>query len=230
MGQAQNKVMGLLPESNRDFEFDYTPIEPTAFDSFAAAAEWADVVAVAQVLNIDYLKTRDLNAQGQGFLVVRVPYKGTQKDDLLIVSSKGFEDHVCYYPDRVEEGERFLVFLKASKNPGEYHGFKPYCQLQVLLTDTGEYALRYPLNLDFEIDPDLVKEMTYNDPHAVIDATDWTGISRNQHQLKFNTVLSEDSDMFQKFFYLTYTQGILIYQIRKMLELKTKPRITSEQM
>jgi len=227
---AQGTESNLLPQANRDFGFDYAPIQPVEFKSFAEAAAWADVVAIAQVVNIDYLKTRDLNSQGQGFLTVRVPYKGVKKNDLLIVSSKGFEDHVCYYPDRIDEGERFLVFLKNSENQGEYRGFKPYCQLQVLLTDTGEYALRYPLDAKLDVPSDIIEDIVFNDPHAVLDVTDWTNISRVDHQEKYSTTLSEDSDMFQKFFYLTYTKGIKIYKIRKLMNIKTEPRISSKQM
>lgn len=228
--QAQQNIDGLLPEANPDYQFDYSDLTPVKFDSFAAAAEWADVVAIAQVVNIDYQQTRDLNAKGQAFLNVHVPYKGTEKNDLLIVSSKGFEPHTCYYPERVGEGERFLVFLKKSEHEGEYHGFNPYCQLQILLTDTGEYALRYPLNLDFEISDDLVRTLNFNDPHSQIDATDWTGISRQQHQAEFDSVLTEESDMFQKYFYLNYTQGVMIYEIRKLMDIDPRARISSKQM
>lgn len=227
---AQHSVDGLLPEANSEFDFDYSPLAPIKFESFAQVAQWADVVAVAQMVNTDYQKTRDLNAKGQAFLTVHVPYKGVEKNELLIVSSKGFETHNCYYPDRIGEGERFLVFLKKSKNEGEFLGFKPYCQLQVLLTDTGEYALRYPLKLDFEIPTELVKTIEYNDPNAQIDATDWTGISREEHQQQFNSTLSEDADMFQKFFYLTYTQGVMIYEIRKLMDITAQPRNSSKQM
>jgi hypothetical protein len=227
---GQQNIDGLLPEANPDYQFDYSDLAPVKFDSFAAAAEWADVVAIAQVVNVDYQQTREINAEGQAFLTVHVPYKGVEKNDLLIVNSKGFEAHTCYYPDRMGEGERFLVFLKNSKNKGEYLGFKPYCQLQVLLTDTGQYALRYPLTLDFKISEDLVKTIQYNDPNAQIDATEWTGIRREQHQQEFNSVLTEDEDLFQKFFYLTYTQGVMIYEIRKLMDISAKARISSKQM
>ena len=227
---SQVNTSNLLPEANREFEFDYTSTEPVEFKSFEQAAAWADVIAIAQVVNIDYLKTRDLNAQGQGFLTVRVPYKGVDKNDLLIVSSKGFEDHACYYPDRIEEGERFLVFLKKSKNQGEYHGFKPFCQLQVLLNDLGQYALRYPLDTELEIAADLIDEMKFNDPHSVLDVTDWTNISRQAYKDKYSAILTEDSDMFQKFFYLTYTKGIMIYKVRKLMNIQAEPKISSKQM
>jgi len=227
---AQHSIDGLLPESNRDFQFDYSDLAPIKFESFEAVAAWADVVAIAQVVNVDYEQTRELNAKGQAFLNVHVPYKGVKRNELLIVSSKGFEPHSCYYPDRIGEGERFLLFLKKSENDNEYHGFNPYCQLQVLLTDTGEYALRYPLTLDFEISPDLVRPIQYNDPNSQIDATEWTGISREQHQKEFSSTLKEDANMFQKIFYLTYTQGVMIYEIRKLMNISAKARISSKQM
>jgi hypothetical protein len=230
LSHAQHSIDGLLPEANRDYQFDYDDIAPIKFESFATAAEWADVVAIAQVVNVDYEQTRELNSKGQAFLTVHVPYKGVEKNELLIVSSKGYEEHTCYYPDRLGAGERFLVFLKKSKNDGEYHGFKPYCQLQILLTDTGEYALRYPLTLDFSINPELVRNIQFVDPNAQIDATEWTGIRREQHQREFNSTLQEDADMFQKYFYLTYTQGVMIYEIRKLMKIKPKARISSKQM
>jgi len=194
---SQESGQALLPEANRDFAFDYTTLDPIEFESFEAAASWADVVAIAQVINVDYEKTRELNAKGQAFLTVRVPYKGVQKDEFLIVSSQGFEDHVCYYPDREGEGQRFLVFLKASKNSGEYLGFKPMCQLQVLLTETGQYALRYPFYITTPIDAGLVQSMQFNDSHARIDATYWNGIRSGDHQTKFGNTLSENMDMLQ---------------------------------
>ncbi len=227
---AQESTDGLLPEANRDFQFDYSQLLPVKFDSFEAVADWADVVAIAQVINIDYEKTPELNAKGQAFLTVRVPYKGVQKDELLIVSSKGFEDHVCYYPEREDEGQRFLVFLKKSNNDGEYHGFNPYCQLQVLLTDLGQYALRYPMDVEFEVTDSLVQDIQFNDPHAVIDATEWTNIRREEHQKAHFTKLTEDSDMFQKYFYLTYTRGVMMYEVRKLMNIPVTQRIHSKQM
>ncbi|MCX7554434.1 hypothetical protein OS175_11120 [Marinicella sp. S1101] len=227
---GQSTKSDLLPEANRDFSFDYQDIQPIKFESFAAAAEWADVVAVAQVINVDYEQTRDINTKGQAFLNVLVPYKGTQRNELLIVSSKGFDDHVCYYPDRDGEGERFLVFLKAANSDGEYHGFNPYCQLQVLLTDTGEFALRYPLDIDFALAPESIRTLNFNDPHSQIDATEWTGLARAAHQQKYQSTLEEDEDTFQKYYFLNYTQGVMIYEIRKLMNLKVQPRISSKQM
>jgi hypothetical protein len=224
---AQN----LLPESNPDFQFDYSTPKPIAFESLQEAAEWADVVAVAQVVNIDYQKTRDLNAEGQAFLTVRVPYKGVNKNDLLIVSAKGFEDYQCYYPDRENEGQRYLVFLKEStNNDNEYHGFKPFCQIQILLDDAGRYNVRYPTDTTIEFDSSLVKDITFQDPHARVDATEWTSIKRDEYSEQFNTELITEEDLFQKYFFLKYTRGIPLSDIRPLLKVQRKASIHSDQL
>lgn len=224
---AQN----LLPESNPDFQFDYSTPEPIDFQSLQEAADWADVVAVAQVVNIDYQQTRELNARGQAFLTVRVPYKGVNKNDLLIVSAKGFEDYQCYYPDRENEGQRYLVFLKQSpNNDNEYHGFKPFCQLQVLLDDSGRYNLRYPTDSKLDFKPELIQEIIYQDPHALVDATEWTSIKRDEYMKRFHTELLTEEDLFQKYYYLKYTRGIPLSDIRPLLKVHRKPDIHSDQM
>ena len=221
----------LLPESNPEFQFDYNMPKPIEFKSLQEAAQWADVVAVAQVVNIDYQQTRELNAQGQAFLTVRVPYKGVNKNDLLIVSAKGFEEYQCYYPDRENEGQRYLVFLKESpNNDNEYHGFKPFCQLQILLDDAGRYQLRYPTDTDIDFDSDLIQEITYQDPHALVDATEWTSISREKHIEQFNSELITEEDLFQKYYFLKYTQGIPLSDIRPLLKVQRKADIHSDQM
>lgn len=221
----------LLPEANEAFAFDYKTPDPVAFESLAEAAQWADAVAVAQVVNVDYQKARDLNSQGQAFLTVHVPYKGTVKNDLLIVSAKGFDEHQCYYPDREGEGQRYLVFLKqSSENNNEYHGFKPYCQLQVLLDDSGKYILRFPLDAPVSLSDTLAQEIIYQDPNAIVDATEWTSIKREEHQQTFHSEFIVEEDLFQKFFYLKYTQGIPLSEIRPLLKVQRQPQMTSENL
>jgi hypothetical protein len=201
--------------------------------SFAEATQWADLVAVAQVDDIEYEKIRDLNAKGYAFLNILVPYKGAKKDEPIAVIAMGFEENACYYPDRVNEGERFLVFLK--KAPGEknnvYYGFKPYCQLQILLSETGQYILRTPLdNKVFDIDPKLIEAHQFNDPHAMIDTTLWTSIKREEYANEYQCKIIEKDLTTTKSFYLRYTQGVPIYKVRPLLKLVYKARITSKQI
>lgn len=160
-------------------------------------------------------------------------YKGISKGEKIAVVAKGFDDNVCYYPDRENEGQRFLVFLKKAPNEQEnvYYGFKPYCQLQILLSDLGQYILRTPLdNHVFEIDENLIENQTFNDPHAMVDATLWTSTKREEFAKKYKCSIVESEDEFNKYFHLRYTQGVPIYNIRKLLNLEYKPRITSDQI
>ncbi|MCF6301219.1 MAG: hypothetical protein L3J52_08910 [Proteobacteria bacterium] len=227
---AQIKLDRFLPESSDEYQFEYKQPEASKFKTFEEAAQWADLVAIAQVYNTDYQKTRSLNSSGQAFLIIRVAYKGASKNEIIIVNAKGFDDHLCYYPERENEGRRFLVFLKATNNDSEYAGFKPFCQLEILLTDLGQYALRYPMDSEIDVADEIIEKMEFNDPHSVIDATEWTGIKRDAHQQKFQTILTEDSDMFQKYFYLTYSKGISISHIRKLMNIPVKQRIHARQM
>jgi len=201
--------------------------------SLQEAAQWADLVALAQVNDIEYDKVRDLNANGYAYLNILVPYKGTSKEEAIAVVASGFDDNVCYYPDRVNEGERFLVFLK--KAPKElknvYYGFKPFCQLQVLLSDLGHYILRTPVTDHvIEFDKSLIEQHQFNDPHAMIDASLWTGISRKEYAEKYQCKIIESEDFSNKYFHLRYTQGIPIYKIKPLMKIPYTPRITSKQM
>ncbi|MCF6288738.1 MAG: hypothetical protein L3J53_05810 [Proteobacteria bacterium] len=199
--------------------------------TLAEATRWADLVAVAQVDDIEYEQVRNLNAKGYAFLNILVPYKGASRDKPIAVVARGFDDNVCYYPDRENEGERFLVFLK--KAPGElqnvYYGFKPFCQFQVLLSDLGQYILRTPLDI-VDIPKELIEPHQFNDPHAMVDATLWTGVARKKYADKYQCKIIETEDDFNKYFHLRYTQGVPIYKIRPLLKVKYKPKISSKQM
>lgn len=202
-------------------------------NSFAEATAWADLVAIAQVDDIEYEQIRNLNVKGYAYLNILVAYKDATKGESIAVLASGVEDNACYYPDRINEGERFLVFLK--KAPGEmqnvYYGYKPFCQLQILLSETGQYILRTPLdNNVIEIDKELIEQHQFSDPHALIDATLWTGTSRKDYASKYQCKIIETDSTFNKNFHLRYTQGVPIYQIRPLLQLKYRARINSKQI
>jgi len=210
-----------------------TPVEkspqpPPQFHSFAEATGWADLVAIAQVEDIDYKKIRNLNASGTAWLKILVPYKGeVNKDDYIEVKAEGLEDWACYYPDRINEGERFLVFLKKDKN-GLYSGFKPWCQLQVLLDDQGRYALRYPLDVKVPVPAAFIQDINYNDPHALIDATEWSSLRREEWaKSHFAREIMTEKEA-TKHYEMKYTKGIPVEYFRKLMQLEIKPRITSK--
>jgi hypothetical protein len=208
-------------------------IKAPVLNSFAEATAWADLVAIAQVDDIEYEKIRDTNVKGYAFLNVLVPYKGSTRGETIAVVAEGTNDNACYYPDRINAGERALVFLKKAPNKGTnvYYGYKPFCQMQILLSDMGQYILRTPLNnKSLKIDESLVEEQTFVDPHAMIDSTLWTSTKREEYALQFKCKIIQTEDTFNKYFHLRYTQGIPIYKIRKLLKVKYKAKITSKQI
>ena len=207
-------------------------MEAPRFTTLAQASAWADLVAVAQVDDIEYEQVRKLNAKGYAFLNVLIPYKGSSRGEPIVVFAKGFADNACYYPDRVNEGQRYLLFLKhvPDQEDNVYYGFKPFCQLQILLSDTGQYILRTPLDADApKMDLGLIEQHQFRDPHAMVDATLWTGINRQKYADEFQCKIIESEDDYNKYFHLRYTQGVPIYKVRPLLKLKYKAKITSKQ-
>jgi hypothetical protein len=208
-------------------------IEVPVLNSFDEATAWADLVAIAQVDDIEYEKIRETNIKGYAFLNVLVSYKGSTRGETIAVIAEGTDDSTCYYPDRENAGERVLVFLKKAPDQENnvYYGFKPFCQMQILLSDMGQYILRTPLdNKSLKIDKDLIEEQTFVDPHAMVDTTLWTSIKREEYANQFQCKVIETEDSFNKYFHLRYTQGIPIYKIRKLLKVEYKARITSKQI
>jgi hypothetical protein len=202
-------------------------------NSFAEAAKWADLVAIAQVSSIEYQQVRNINSQGYAFLNVLIPYKGSEKGEPIAVVASGFDDNACYYPDGEHEGERYLVFLKKApeQESNVYYGFKPFCQMQILLSELGYYFLRTPLDTDhIQIDEKLIIEENFNDPHAMVDTTLWTNLKREEYAKNFKGKIIESEDTFNKIFHIRYTQGVPIYNVRPLLEIEYKARISSKQL
>jgi len=222
------------------FTLDADDFSPEQLKGFVApelktldqATEWADLVALVQVDDIEYDKVRELNSKGFAYLNVLIPYKGSQLNEPIAVITYGVEDNACYFPDRENEGQRFLTFLKKAPGPKSnvYYGYKPFCQMQVLLNDIGQYYLRFPLdNQNLKIDSKLVQDVTYHEPHAFIDATLWTGTQRQKYAEKFSCEIIEGEERFNRSYQLRYTQGVPISDIRPLLKLKYVPRITSKE-
>ncbi len=207
-------------------------IKAPEINTLEQAAKWADLVAVVQVDDIEYKQVRKLNSEGYAFLNTLVAYKGAKRGEPIAVIAKGFDDNTCYYPDRENEGQRYLAFLKKAPNEKSnvYYGFKPLCQLQILLSDTGQYILRTPTDMKFlDVPTEFSENQTFNDPHAMIDATLWTGIKRQEFSKKNHCKIIETEDTANKYYHLRYTQGIPLYKIRPLLKIKPQPRIKSSQ-
>ena len=232
-----NIASAQISFGSKKIQFSTKSIEqleaPPEFKSFAEATQWADLVAIAQVRSMEYDQVRSLNSKGYAFLNILIPYKGSEKDEPIAVLATGFDDNVCYFPDGDNEGERYLVFLKKApdQESNVYYGFKPYCQMQILLSEMGQYMLRTPLDTSsIKIDESLVVEEKFRDSHAMLDSTLWTNVSREEYASKFKCKIIQTEDDINKFFHLRYTQGVPIYNIRPLLQLEYKAKISSKQI
>ena len=203
------------------------------FKTLAEAAAWADIVAIAQIHGLEYKKIREVNTEGYAYLKILLPYKGIEKDEPIAVVAKGLADNTCYYREGEKEGERYLVFLKKAKDElaNVYYGFKPFCQLQILVSDTGQYVLRTPIDDNaIKIDEKLIENIKFSDPDAVVDTSRWTLTRRENYAKTYHCEIIEKEDKFAKNIFLKYTQGVPIYKIRPLLKIKYKPKISSKQI
>ena len=141
--------------------------------SLESLAERADLVALVQVRDTDYLKRREIPVSGSAYLKVLIPYKADQSADLVEVYEKGLHAGECYFPDRTvfEEGRRYLVFLvRDPEDDQRYRGLREGCALDILVRSDNRYALRYPptgIQLSDVLKP-LAREMDFTDPYAVV--------------------------------------------------------------
>jgi hypothetical protein len=142
--------------------------------SLTDLAAAADLVAVAQVRDTDYLTRRNIPISGSAYLKILIPYKLDRHTDLVEVYEKGLHENECYFPNPsvFEEGRRYLVFLiREAGHSNLYRGLPQGCALEVLVTSSNRYALRYPvtgIRLADELDG-MAEDMDFSDPYAIVD-------------------------------------------------------------
>lgn len=146
--------------------------------SLADLASEADLVVLAQARDTDYFKRRDIPVSGSAYLKVLIPYKSPEDsvfpDDIIEVYEKGLHAQECYFPNPTvfEEGRRYLLFLRQDPEDEErYRGMPQGCAIDVLVSSSNRYALRYPVNGIRLSDPlgPLATAMEFRDPYAVVD-------------------------------------------------------------
>jgi len=181
-------VMAALPLTTPLTDARETAVSP------GELAARADLVALVQVRDTDYLTRRNIPVSGSAYLMVLIPYKPnphkprTEPIDrttgLIEVYEKGLHGNACYFPnpDVTEEGRRFLVFLKRDpENPERFRGMPEGCALDVLVAADNGYVLRYPLTgiaLSGSIG-DLARETAFSDGYAVVDDDELPPEQRN---------------------------------------------------
>ncbi|MEM9531888.1 MAG: hypothetical protein AAGA23_13330 [Pseudomonadota bacterium] len=194
----------------------------TASATLAELAAEADVIAVVQVTQTDYEKTRSFPSSGWALLKVLVPYRGVARGDVLEVTEKGLGDFRCYYPELGTwqfEGDRFLVFLRRA-GEDSFRGRAPGCRIPVLVSDDNRYWVRYPVdNLNIE-DEGVIQEVSYVDPAARIDASDFTRarLAALESDYLARRVESDDPLAPPDLIY-EYTRGITLSDARRLMKL-----------
>lgn len=148
------------------------PTPPAIYLSALAAK--ADLVAVAQVKDTDYVYTRSFPSEGSAFLRILIAYKQNRPgEEIIEVVEKGLHANECYFenPTVTEEGRRYLVFFRFNpEQPETYRGMAEGCALEILVTEDNRYALKYPpegIHLADNLE-DLARGYAFRDNYAVV--------------------------------------------------------------
>jgi len=148
--------------------------EPAPPISLTELAIKADLVAVAQVKDTDYVYTRSFPSEGTAFLSILIAYKpANTREDIIEINEEGLHPNECYFenPTVLEEGRRYLVFLRRDpEDPESYRGLQEGCALEILVTGENRYALRLPVDgIDLADNFDgLVKKYDFRDNYALL--------------------------------------------------------------
>jgi len=187
-----------------------------AATSLCALAARADLVALAQVRDTDYLVRRDIPVSGSAYLEVLIAYKPEGTGGLFEVYEKGLQETACSFPnpDVTEEGRRYLVFLKKDPaDPTRFRGMPEGCALDVLVAADNRYVLRYPLTGINLSGPDgsRAHETVFSDGYAVVDDDDLLPEQRNA-MLSAGQIRSYREGRW------IYTMGIDLAAARELME------------
>ena len=154
--------------------------------SLSELAAGADLVAIAQVRDTDYIYTRSFPSEGVGILNILIQYKANRPNENFIeVYEKGLHPGECYFEDPAytAEGRRYLVFLRIDKDDPEYYrGMETGCALEILVSEDSRYVLKYPvdgINLTDKLE-DLAMEFDFRDDHALVNEDDLSPAQRDE--------------------------------------------------
>lgn len=215
LAQSNAESSGADPEASDG--------EPT----LAELAEGADFIGILQVDTIEYETVREIPSEGFAILRVLVPYRypGDVREipGSVQVHEKGLDQDACYYPERRNEGQRYLAFLqkRAGETPeGEnkegFEGSRPGCMLPVFVTADNRYALRYPVP-GVEVPQSSVQGLVFADPDAFIKPGNHLSYSRTDYMVEQGWLERADNDRY------VYTKGIHVEDARKLMELDDRP-------
>jgi len=183
--------------------------------SLSELAAAADMVAVAQVKDTDYIYARSYPNEGSAFLKILITYKRKlPAEEIIEVYEKGLHPYECYFenPTVLEEGRRYLVFLRLDpEDPERYRGFAQGCALEILVTRDNRYALKYPVNgiaVEERLD-ELASAYEFRDNYALVSKETLPVDERNA--LLANGMIIPYQDKYK------YTHGIDLTTARSLI-------------
>jgi hypothetical protein len=201
-------------------EPDESGIAPISLSELAMKA---DLVAIAQVKDTDYVYARSYPNEGSAFLKILIEYKlNNPAEEIIEVYEKGLHPGECYFenPTVLEEGRRFLVFLRLDpEDPEIYRGLAEGCALELFVTDENRYAFKYPVEGIKLKDPldHLAAEFNFNDNYAVVSEESLSPVERDE--LLADGLIIPYGDNFK------YTHGIDLTAVRNLISSEAlKPR------
>jgi len=167
-------IFSSLIFASEKMPFDGTTEQKTTPISLSSLAAKADLVAVAQVKDTDYVYTRSFPSEGSAYLKILIAYKVNKPaEEIIEVYDKGLHPGECYFenPTVFEEGRRYLVFFRQDpEDPENYLGLAEGCALEILVTADNRYALRYPvkgIELTDNLE-ELATEYDFRDNYALV--------------------------------------------------------------
>ena len=184
--------------------------------SLSDLAAMADLVAVAQVKDTDYVFTRSFPSEGSAFLKILISYKtNNTKAEIIEVYEKGLHPNECYFenPTVFEEGRRYLVFFRINPDdPDTYRGLTAGCALEILVTNDNRYALRYPVDGIELTDrlPEMATRYDFHDNYALVSEATLSPSERDD--LLTRGLIVPYKDQFK------YTHGIDLSSARMLIK------------
>ena len=186
--------------------------------SLTELAMKADLVAVAQVKDTDYVYARSFPNEGSAFLKILIEYKlNNPTEEIIEVYEKGLHPGECYFenPTVLEEGRRYLVFLRLDpEDPELYRGLTEGCALEIFVTGDNRYAFKYPvegIKLADQLDG-LVTEYDFHDNYAVVSEDSLSPAVRD--------ALLDDGLIIPYEGNFKYTHGIDLTAVRNLIDAK----------
>ena len=183
--------------------------------SLTELATKADLVAIAQVKDTDYVFTRSFPSEGSAYLKILIAYKVNRPgEEIIEVYEKGLHPYECYFenPTVFEEGRRYLVFFRIDpEDPETYLGFPEGCALEIFVSKDNRYALKYPikgLNLADKLD-ELATEYDFRDNYALVSEESLSPAERDD--LLSRGLIVPYQDQYK------YTHGVDLTTARKLI-------------